>query len=49
MNAWFAKGYFRDNFFGHVFDPDDVSKWHHEGVPAAEIFERTYPVEARDA
>ncbi len=49
MNAWFEKGYFRDNFFGHVFDPDEVLKWHHEGVPAAEIFERTYPVEARDA
>ena len=49
LNDWFAKGYFRDNFFGHVFDPDEVLKWHHEGVPSNEVFERTYPVEERTA
>ena len=29
------------------FDPDEVLAWHREGVPAPEIFERTYPVEAQ--
>ncbi len=47
MNDWFAKGYFRDNFFGHTFEPKDVLAWMQEGQSAAAIFERTYPVEAK--
>ena len=48
MNAWFAEGHFAKNFFGYMFDPEDAYKWHREGVPDAEIFERTYRGEHPD-
>jgi catechol 2,3-dioxygenase-like lactoylglutathione lyase family enzyme len=47
-NEWFAKGYFAKNFYGYDFDPEDVYKWHHEGVSDAEIYDRTYKGDAPD-
>ena len=48
MNAWFENGQFRENFFGFPFDPEAVWKMHTDGVPEAEIYERTYQGEAPD-
>ncbi len=48
MNDWFAEGHFAKNFYGYNFDPEAVYKWHTEGVPDAEIFERTYQGEHPD-
>ena len=49
MNDWFAEGHFAKNFYGYGFDPEDVYKWHHEGVSDAKIFEETYQGDAPDS
>lgn len=47
LNDWFAEGHFAKNVYGHEFDPDEVYKWHCEGVSDAQIFERTYDQDER--
>lgn len=42
MNAWFEEGHFAKNVYGHDFDPDEIYKWHLEGVPDDKIFADTY-------
>ena len=42
MNDWFDEGHFAKNFYGHNFDPEEVYKWHAEGVSDAKVFTDTY-------
>lgn len=42
IQEWFDKGLFAKNFYGYEFDPEDVWKMHKDGVPDAEIFDKTY-------
>lgn len=37
MNAWFATGAFDRNFVGHRFDPEEMVRLHHEGMPEMQI------------
>ena len=48
MNDWFAEGHFAKNVYGYDFDPEEIYKWHQEGVPDEKIFESTYGGEAPD-
>jgi catechol 2,3-dioxygenase-like lactoylglutathione lyase family enzyme len=45
INDWFELGHFANNFYGYNFDPEEVYKKHVEGVPDAQIYEDTYPVD----
>lgn len=48
LNDWFAEGHFAKNVYGHDFDPEEVFKWHREGVSDEKIFESTYGGETPD-
>ncbi len=48
INDWFAEGHFAKNFYGYDFDPEEVYRWHVDGMSDERIFEGTYQGRAPD-